>query len=54
MLVFLVGLALGILIGAVAAVFIARNNRAKAERVFFEADKVADKYKDYMTKNEKF
>lgn len=50
MLVFLIGLAIGIVIGAVAAVLVARNNRAKAERVFLKADKVSEEYKNYMTK----
>jgi hypothetical protein len=50
MLVFLVGLALGILVGAATAILVARNNRAKAERVFLKADKVSEEYKNYMTK----
>ena len=50
MLVFIIGLAIGIVLGAAAAVFIARNNRAKAERVYLQADKVSEEYKNYMTK----
>lgn len=54
MLTFLIGLAIGIGLGAAAAVFIARNNRAKVERVLLNADSVAEKYKNYMTKSDKF
>jgi hypothetical protein len=50
MLVFIIGLVIGIIVGAAAAVLVARNNRAKAERVFLQADKVSERYKDYMTK----
>jgi hypothetical protein len=50
MLVFIIGLVIGIIVGATAAVLVARNNRAKAERVFLQADKVSERYKDYMTK----
>ena len=50
MLVFIIGLTIGLAIGAVAMIFVARNNRNKVERVLQAADKVEDKYKNYMTK----
>lgn len=50
MLVFIIGLAIGIVIGAAAAVLVARNNRSKAERFYLKADKVSEEYKNYMTK----
>jgi uncharacterized membrane-anchored protein YhcB (DUF1043 family) len=42
---------IGVLIGAVATVFVARNNRAKVEKAL-NAMKFAgsDEYKNYMTK----
>lgn len=40
----------GVLVGSLATIFVARNNRAKVERALSSADKVSEKYKDYMTK----
>lgn len=50
MITFLIALVIGIAIGAIAAVLVARNNRSKAERVYLQADKVSEEYKNYMTK----
>jgi gas vesicle protein len=46
---FIFGLLLGVAIGAVTMIFVARNNRAKVERVLIKADKYDEKYKNYMT-----
>ena len=43
-------LSVGVVIGAVAAVFIARNNRSKIDKALNAADAASDKYKNYMTK----
>lgn len=40
----------GIIVGALAAVFVARNNRSKIEKALSRADDVSDRYKNYMTK----
>ena len=40
----------GIIVGALAAVFVARNNRSKVEKALSRADDVSDRYKNYMTK----
>lgn len=50
---FIYGFLAGVIAGAVTTVFVARNNRAKVERALLKADWAAEKYKDYMTKNDK-
>ena len=50
MITILIALVIGIAIGAIATVLVARNNRNKIENVLAAADKVEDKYKNYMTK----
>lgn len=50
MLVFIIGFGIGTIVGVVATVFVARNNRAKVERALLGADKASEKYNDYMTK----
>jgi len=44
----------GLAVGSVVTILVARNNRSKVERALLNADKVVDKYKDYMTKSDKY
>lgn len=41
---------IGVLVGAVATVFVARNNRSKIDKALSGADAASEKYKNYMTK----
>lgn len=50
MLTAIVSFIIGVIVGAVAAVFVARNNRSKIEKALGKADDISEKYKDYMTK----
>lgn len=47
---YLLTLLVGIVAGAVGAVFVARNNRSKIEKALSTADAASEKYKNYMTK----
>lgn len=47
---YILTLLVGIVLGAVGAVFVARNNRSKIDKALGAADKASEKYKDYMTK----
>lgn len=50
MLTAIVSFIIGVIVGAVAAVFVARNNRSKIEKALSTADAASEKYKNYMTK----
>lgn len=41
---------IGVLVGAVATVFVARNNRSKIDKALSKADATSEQYKNYMTK----
>lgn len=53
MLAFIIGFLIGATAGAIAAIFVARNNRAKVEKVLVKADTVSERYKDYMNEYRK-
>lgn len=50
MLTAIISFIIGVIVGALAAVFVARNNRSKIEKALSTADAASEKYKDYMTK----
>lgn len=51
---YIITLLVGIVLGAVGAVLVARNNRSKIDKALGAADVASEKYKNYMTKwNEK-
>ena len=54
MLTIVISFTLGVIIGALGAVFVARNNRTKVDKVLSKADEVSDRYKNYRTKSDKF
>jgi uncharacterized membrane-anchored protein YhcB (DUF1043 family) len=54
MLTIVISFTLGVIIGALGAVFVARNNRNKVDKVLSKADEVSERYKNYMTKSDKF
>jgi uncharacterized membrane-anchored protein YhcB (DUF1043 family) len=54
MLTVVISFTLGVIIGALGAVFVARNNRNKVDKVLSKADEVSERYKNYMTKSDKF
>jgi len=47
---YIITLLVGIALGALIAVLIARNNRSKVDKVLVTADVASEKYKNYMTK----
>jgi hypothetical protein len=47
---YIITLLVGIVLGAVGAVLVARNNRSKINKALGAADVVSEKYKNYMTK----
>jgi len=47
---YILTLLVGIVLGAVGAVFVARNNRSKIDKALGAADVASEKYKNYMTK----
>lgn len=47
---YILTLLVGIVLGAVGAVFVARNNRSKIDKALGAADAASEKYKNYMTK----
>lgn len=53
MLAFIIGFLSGLVFGIIGAVFVARNNKSKIEKALATADKVSDRYKDYMNEYRK-
>ena len=47
---YILTLLVGIVLGAVGAVFVARNNRSKIDKALGAADAASETYKNYMTK----
>ncbi len=46
MLTVVISFTLGVIIGALGAVFVARNNRNKVDKVLSKADEVSERYKN--------
>lgn len=47
---YIITLIVGIALGAIGAVLVARNNRSKIDKALGAADLASEKYKNYMTK----